>query len=100
MGRMQGQEQVADAKGKPWAERMRAAKPHQRTKAPIPVGGVRKGDWLLIPSPQLLDEFIRAIPQGESRNIAALRKILARKFDADATCPIATGLQLRIVAEA
>ncbi|MET0605996.1 MAG: hypothetical protein ABWZ80_06040 [Beijerinckiaceae bacterium] len=96
---MSVQKNVASAR-KSWVEAMKAAKPHQVTTAPLSVGGVRKGEKLLIPSPQMLDEFIRAIPPGESRDVAGLRKALAARFGAEATCPIATGVQLRTVAEA
>jgi hypothetical protein len=97
---MSVQKSVAASVRKSWVETMQAAKPHQVTKAPLTVGGVRKGDRLLIPSPQILDDFIRAIPQGESLDLASLRKSLATQFGAEATCPIATGVQLRTVAEA
>lgn len=85
---------------KSWIEKLNAAKPHEVTKAPMAIGGAKKGDKLLIPSPQLLDEEIRAIPQGESRDIDQLRAMLAAKFGAAATCPISINIQLRTVAEA
>lgn len=85
---------------KSWAEKLRAARPHEVTKAPMPIGGAKKGDRLLIPSPQILEDEIRAIPEGQSRDIEQLRATLAAKFGAVATCPIATGIQLRAVAEA
>lgn len=85
---------------KSWIEKLKSAKPHEVTKAPMPIGGAKKGDKLLIPSPQILEDEIRAIPEGESRNIDQLRAILAAKFDAVATCPITFSIQLRTVAEA
>jgi hypothetical protein len=85
---------------KSWVEKMKAARPHEVTRAPLSVGGVRKGEKLLIPSPQIIEDYIRTIPAGESRDIASLRKTLAAKFGADQTCPIATGVQLRTLAEA
>src|SRR5262245_37279774 len=97
---MSVQKSVAGSAKKSWVETMKAARPHQVTRAPISVGGVRKGEKLLIPSPQIVDEFIRAIPPGESRDIAGLRRTLAERYGAESTCPIATGVQLRTVAEA
>jgi hypothetical protein len=97
---MSVQNSVTSGVRKSWSEAMKAAKPHEVTRAPLTVGGVRKGEKLLIPSPQIVEEFIRAIPQGESRDVAALRRTLAARFGAEATCPIATGVQLRTVAEA
>jgi hypothetical protein len=97
---MSVQKSVTSGVKKSWSEAMKAAKPHHVTKAPLTVGAVRKGDKLLIPSPQILDAFIRTIPRGQSRDLASLRKILAEQFGAESTCPIATGVQLRTVAEA
>jgi hypothetical protein len=55
---------------------------------------------MLVPSPRLVDEFIRAIPRGVSVNVATLRRALAERHGAEITCPITTGFHLRTVAEA
>ncbi|WP_342361239.1 hypothetical protein [Terrarubrum flagellatum] len=85
---------------KSWVEKLNSAKPHEVTKAPMAIGGAKKGDKLLIPSPQIIADEIKAIPEGESRDIEQLRVILAAKFGADVACPIAMNIQLRMVAEA
>jgi hypothetical protein len=55
---------------------------------------------MLIPKPLDLDELIRRVPRGTLVTVEALRAYLARKFGADFTCPLVTGIFLRIVAEA
>jgi hypothetical protein len=83
-----------------WSEKLRAARPHAIAKAPMTVGEVKKGAAMLTPSPLLLDAEIRLIPQGQSRDLGALRRALAARHGAEITCPIATAAQIRIVAEA
>ena len=54
---------------------------------------------MLIPTPKLIDEVIRKIPKGEIRTIEEIRDQLAKRFHADFTCPLTTGIFIRIVAE-
>ena len=55
---------------------------------------------MLIPTPKIVDAFIRKIPAGQQINISTIRKQLAAKYGADMTCPITTGIFVRIAAEA
>lgn len=55
---------------------------------------------MLVSTPRELDAIIRRIPEGRVLSIGALRGALARDHRADYTCPITTGIFLRIVAEA
>lgn len=55
---------------------------------------------MLIPRPLDLDGLIRNIPRGKLATVDQLRGRLAREFGADFTCPLVTGMFLRIVAEA
>ena len=64
-----------------------------------PFAGVGAGERLFIASPALLDERIRAIPAGHTRDPVTLRADLARENGAAATCPTSTAIFLRIVAE-
>ncbi len=54
---------------------------------------------MLVATPKIFEEYIRKIPKGEFVDIKKVRKDLAKRFKADATCPVTTGLFLRIVAE-
>ena len=62
--------------------------------------GIKAGQVLLIPTPKLIDSYIRQIPKGKQVDIETIRKDLASEFHAEVTCPLTTGIFLRIVAEA
>jgi hypothetical protein len=62
--------------------------------------GLEKGDLCLLPSARLVDDFIRAIPKGESVSLLDMRATLARRHKAAGTCPVYLGYHLRTVAEA
>jgi alkylated DNA nucleotide flippase Atl1 len=55
---------------------------------------------MLIPTPKLVDELLRRIPKGKLVTVGEIRKKLAADFAADVTCPLTTGIFVRIVAEA
>ncbi len=55
---------------------------------------------LLFPNGRAVDALIRSIPVGEAMNVKELRAQLARRHDADVTCPVTSGRCLRTVAEA
>ena len=55
---------------------------------------------MLVASPLAVQEELLAIPAGRVITTPMLRARLARRFGADYTCPISTGIFLRIVAEA
>ena len=57
-----------------------------------------KGSKMLIANTKIFDEFINKIPSGNE--IKELRDILAKQFDCDVTCPLTTGIFIRIVSEA
>lgn len=54
---------------------------------------------MLIPTPLLVDKLIRKIPEGKLVTTTEIRKRLAEDFDTDTTCPLTTGIFIRIVAE-
>src|SRR5664279_1784540 len=55
---------------------------------------------MLIPTALELDAMIRKIPRGEVSTLAQIRNRLARWYKVDLTCPLVSGIYLRIVAEA
>jgi hypothetical protein len=67
---------------------------------PVNIAGRKKGQVMLIPTPQLVDQFIRKIPKGKSIDVKTLRAKLAAAHDAEVTCPITMGFHVRTVAEA
>jgi len=63
-------------------------------------GDFAEGDRMLIATPALVEAAVREIPPGQTRTIKQLRAELAARHEADGTCPLTTGIFLRIAAEA
>jgi hypothetical protein len=87
-------------KAKTWQEKLNVEKPIkievlQKKFADIPEGG-----RMLIVTPKMMDAYVRQIPKGKSVTTATIRRDLAAEHNADYTCPVTTGIFLRIVAEA
>lgn len=55
---------------------------------------------MLIATPLLVDALVRTVPGGRLATIDQIRERLARDLGADCTCPLTTGIFLRICAEA
>ena len=55
---------------------------------------------MLIPKPLDIDALINKIPRGNLATVAQIREQLAKDAHAHCSCPITTGIFLRIVAEA
>ena len=55
---------------------------------------------MLIATPKIIDQYVRSIPKGAVASLQTMRKDLAVEFQADYTCPVTTGIFLRIVSEA
>jgi hypothetical protein len=85
---------------KSWAEKLASTKPHEVKPAPIDMAGMRRGQIMLVPSAKIIDEFIRGIPKGKRIDVRTMRDELAKLHGAQVSCPITTGILLRIVAEA
>ncbi|MCL5278897.1 MAG: MGMT family protein [Planctomycetes bacterium] len=58
------------------------------------------GRHILVPTPMMVDELVRAIPKGRLVTVGQIRRRLAEPFRADSTCPMTTGIFLRIISEA
>lgn len=54
---------------------------------------------MLIPSPREVEKFVRTVRKGRLATISQVREALARKYAADTTCPLVTGIFLHIAAE-
>ena len=82
------------------AERLKDSKPEKRVVLDKDFAGVKAGKTLYVANPNVVDQYIRAIPAGQSRSIVQMREDLAKRRDADATCPVSTAIFLRISAQA
>lgn len=54
---------------------------------------------MLIPRPLDVDALIRRIEEGKLATAGQIRERLAKDFDADFSCPMTTGIFIRIAAE-
>ena len=61
---------------------------------------IPKGSKMLIVSPPIIDEYVKSILYGEFIEPVKMRDDLAKDYQADKTCPVTTGIFLRIVSEA
>ncbi|MCF2443973.1 hypothetical protein L0657_08405 [Dyadobacter sp. CY345] len=88
------------AKKKSWLDKLNDKKDPKIKRTEYDFADIPAGSNMFIATPQLIDQYIREIGFGKRIEIKNLRKDLALEHNADYTCPVTTGLFLRIVAEA
>lgn len=90
------------AKKKPvdWLTKLNSKKEIQIKKIEKAFADIPARSEMLIATPGVFEQYVRRIKKGESRNLKEIRADLAKKFHAGYTCPVTTGIFLRIVAEA
>ncbi|RKZ01679.1 MAG: hypothetical protein DRQ04_04540 [Candidatus Hydrothermota bacterium] len=81
------------ARKKSWREKL------EKEGEPRVVDDPKGRGRMLIPTPLMVDELVRRIPPGRLVTVGQIREKLARDFGADFTCPLVTGIFLKIVAE-
>ena len=79
---------------KTWREKLEAE------QEPRIVDDPRGRGKMLIPAPLDVDALIQRVKEGKLITDKQIRERLARNFRADLTCPMTTGIFIRIVAEA
>ncbi len=88
-------------KGKSWSDKLNdPSKVHQLKRLDKDFADMPANSKMLIATPKIIDEYVRQIPKGSSSNLATMRRDLANEFGADYTCPVTSGIFLRIVSEA
>lgn len=86
---------------KSWSQKLDDAKDlPQVVDVPQGTPSLPSGGTLLIPSPRLVDAAIRTIPPGQTRTASELRQQLAFAHQAQACCPLVTGIFCNIAAHA
>ena len=85
---------------KSWREKLNINKSFVVKKLDKNFSDMKVGQNMLIATPKIIDEYINQIPKGIDVNIKTLRKDIALTYNADTTCPVTTGIFLRIVSEA
>ena len=61
--------------------------------------GMPRGSKMFIATPKMIQKYVNAIPLGKLIDVKKMREDLAYQNNADFTCPLTTGIFLRIVAE-
>ena len=82
-----------------WREKLEKEQEPKVVNIPPKMSRFGKGT-MLIPTPKLVDDLVRKIPKGKLVTVSELRRRLAADFVSDVTCPLTTGIFLRIAAEA
>ena len=85
---------------KSWKEKLNIDKSFVVKRLDKNFSDMKVGENMLIATPKIIDEYIKQIPKGINTNIKTLRNDLALTYNADTTCPVTTGIFLRIVSEA
>jgi hypothetical protein len=88
------------ASKKSWLDKLNEKREAKIKKIEIDFADIPAGSTLLIATPKLIDQYIQEIGFGKRADTKTLRKDLAIEHNADYTCPVTTGIFLRIVAEA
>jgi hypothetical protein len=84
---------------KTWAEKYKQSKKVIIKTIDRNFADITIGETLVLPTTQIIDDYIRAIPKGEQKTIAEFRTETAKKFNVQKTCPVMTNMNLKIVAE-
>lgn len=87
-------------KRKSWISKRDKEQPPQVKVLDKDFAGMKAGQRMLIASPKIIDTYLRQLPAGRLIDPATMRQDLALTYGAEVTCPVTTGIFLRIVAEA
>ncbi|NOX31402.1 MAG: hypothetical protein GXP35_15350 [Actinobacteria bacterium] len=82
-----------------WQQRFDSARPTYTRVNEKRFADLEAGTSVLIPSPQDIEREINGVGSGETIDLSELRVRLANRHGADGSCPVMTGMNLRIVAE-
>ena len=85
---------------KSWKEKLNIDRSFVVKRLDKKFSDMKVGENMLIATPKIIDEYIKQIPKGMNVNIKTLRNDMALTYNADTTCPVTTGIFLRIVSEA
>jgi hypothetical protein len=85
---------------KTWVQKRDIDKIPEVKKVDMDFADIKAGQKMLVATPRIVDGYIRHIPKGHEASLTQMRKDLAAEYHAEATCPVTSGIFLRIVAEA
>lgn len=87
-------------KRKTWKEKLHNGLVHKTEVNKRKYADIPEGAMLFVPTPEIVDQYIRNIPLGMHTTLQQMRKDLAAEYHAEFTCPITSGIFLRIASEA
>ena len=87
-------------KRKTWHEKLHNGHPDKVEIVERKFADVPEGASMYIATPEIVDAYIKHIPEGVHTSLQQMRKDLAAEHNAEYCCPITSGIFLRIVAEA
>lgn len=85
---------------KTWSDKLQCGKRPHTKRLEIDFAGMKAGSLMYISTPLEVDQYVRGIPYGLIVSPKVMRDDLAKRNGADHTCPVSTGIFLRIVSEA
>ena len=85
---------------KSWVEKRDIDKECQVKTNPKIFADIPAGAKMLIPTPKIVDKLVKRIPDGSFLYLKQIRKKLADDYNAEMTCPVVTGISMRILSEA
>lgn len=85
--------------GKTWQEKFDTRKEEKVKRLDVAFADIKAGELMLISTPEKITHYINSIPSTENRNLARMRQDLAIQAKADKTCPVTTGIFVKIIAE-
>ena len=88
------------ARRKTWQEKLDNGRAPKVVRLDKAFAGIPAGADMLVSTPREVEALIKNIPEGRTVPPEELRHKLAAKHGADATCPVSTGIFLRIASEA
>ena len=83
-----------------WAQQLAVERAPRSMRLQADFAGLRAGTLLFVPTPRLVDGYLRTVPHGTTTTMARMREDLARTHGCEAACPVSTAIFLRMVAEA
>lgn len=84
---------------KSWSEKFNTRKEPEVKRVDEKFADIPAGATMLIATPAIVEAYIKEIPKGKRGDIRTMRKDLAAQYHAEYTCPVTSGIFLRIVAE-
>ena len=85
---------------KSWIEKRDIDKEFKVKIIPKKFADIPAGTKMFIPTPKIVDKLVKTIPFGSFLYSTQIREKLANNYNAEMTCPVVTGISMRILSEA